>query len=139
MRRAVQEAAQEGSSGDCGTPVEKGYWIQQNSDSRGLTEILRCLPIYDIIQVTRPAFFEKVQLQFQLANLLVEFVLLVAGLLPQAVVAVAEDLRQSGKRLLLPAANQSRVDVEHLCDPGRGLVPLDDLDSDLGLREERTD
>ena len=50
------------------------------------------------------SFFEKVQLHFQLTDLLVELVLICLGLLAHLFAAVAEDVRQTGQRLFLPAA-----------------------------------
>src|ERR1051325_6767516 len=78
-------------------------------------------------------FFEKVQLHFQLANLLVEFILFSVGLLAYLVPAVAEDIGQTGQRQLLPATNLCRMDAEHLCDLGGRLACLDGLDGELGL------
>ena len=69
-----------------------------------------------------------------LADLLVEFVLLGVGLLAHLLAAVAEDVRQAGQRLFLPAADLGRVDAEHLRDLGGRLVRLDGLDGDFGLQ-----
>jgi hypothetical protein len=80
------------------------------------------------------SFFEKVQLHFQLADLLVEFVLLGVGLLAHLLSAVTEDIRQTSQRLFLPAADLGRVDAEHLRDLGGRLVRLDGLDGDFGLQ-----
>ena len=83
------------------------------------------------------SFFEKVQLHFQLADLLVELVLLGVGLLAHLLAAVAEDVGQAGQRLFLPAADLGRVDAEHLRDLGRRLVRLDGLHGHLGLQAGR--
>jgi len=83
------------------------------------------------------SFFEKVQLHFELTDLLVQFVLLGVRLLPQLIVSVTEDLRQAGERLLLPPADLGRVDTKHLRDLGGGLVRLNGLDGDLGLQARR--
>src|ERR1700730_10050568 len=80
------------------------------------------------------SFFEKVQLHFQLSDLLVEFVLLSVGLLAHLFSAVAENVGQSGERLFLPASDLRRMDTEHLCDLGRRLVRLDRFDGNLGLQ-----
>src|SRR5579863_6687498 len=80
------------------------------------------------------SFFEKVQLHFELADLLVELVLLGVGLLAHLFAAVSEDVRQAGQRLFFPAAHLSRVDPKHLRDLGGRLVRLDGLDSDFGLQ-----
>ena len=69
-----------------------------------------------------------------MADLLVEFVLLGIGLLAHLLSAVAEDVRQAGQRLFLPAANLGRVDAEHLRDLSGRLVRLDGLDGDFGLQ-----
>jgi hypothetical protein len=71
------------------------------------------------------SFFEKVQLHFQLADLLVEFVLLGVGLLAHLLAAVAEDVWQAGQRLFLPPSDLGRVDAEHLRDLGGRLVRQD--------------
>src|SRR5437588_3743607 len=80
------------------------------------------------------SFFEKVQLHFQLADLLVELVLLGVGLLAHLLAAVAEDVWQAGQRLLLPASDLGRMDAEHLRDLGGRLVCLDGLDGYFGLQ-----
>src|SRR5258708_14385534 len=80
------------------------------------------------------SFFEKVQLHFQLADLLVEFVLLGVGLLAHLLAAVAEYIRQAGQRLSLPAADLGRVDAEHFRDLGGRLGRLDGLDGHFGLQ-----
>ena len=46
------------------------------------------------LQAIRPALLEKVQLQFELADLLVQLVLRSVGLLANLLAAVAEDVRQ---------------------------------------------
>ena len=58
------------------------------------------------------SFFEKVQLHFQLAYLLVELILLGVGLLAHLLTAVAEDVGQTGQRLFLPASDLGRVDPD---------------------------
>src|SRR3954470_13502124 len=73
------------------------------------------------------SFFEKVQLHFELADLLVEFVLLGVGLLADLLAAVAENVWQPGQRLFLPAADLCRMDAKHLGDLGGRLVGLDGL------------
>ena len=45
-------------------------------------------------------------------------------LLPDLLAAVAEDVRQAGQRIFLPAANLGRVDAEHLSDPELPLCAL---------------
>ena len=80
------------------------------------------------------SFLEKVQLHFQLADLLVELVLIGVGLLAHLLAAVAEDIGQTGQRLFLPASDLGRMDPEHLRDLGRPLVPLDGLHGHLGLQ-----
>jgi len=83
----------------------------------------------------RPALFlEKVQLHFQLADLLVELVLLRVGLLAHLLAAIAEEIRQTGQGLFLPASDLGRVDPEHLRDLRRRLVRLDGLHGHLGLQ-----
>jgi uncharacterized heparinase superfamily protein len=72
-----------------------------------------------------------------LADLLVQLVFFGLGLLAQVVAAVAEDLGQTGERLLLPPTDLRRVDAEHLRDLGGGLMSLDGLDCDLGLQAGR--
>jgi len=79
----------------------------------------------------RPALFENVQLHFQLADLFVQLVLLGVGLLAHLLAAVAEDVRQAGQRLFLPASNLGRMDPKHLRDLGRRLVRLDGLPATL--------
>lgn len=74
------------------------------------------------------SFFEKVQLHFQLADLLVQLVLLGVGLLAHLLAAFAEDIRQAGQSLFLPASDLGRVDHEHLRDLGRRLNwPIESL------------
>src|SRR5229473_3220070 len=68
------------------------------------------------------SFFEKVQLHFQLADLLA---------------AIAENIRQTGQSLFLPASNLRWMDTEHLRDLGRRLVRLDGLHSHFGLQVGR--
>ena len=80
------------------------------------------------------SFFEKVQLHFELADLLVELVLLGFDLLELAVVPVAEDLGQAGHDLFLPTADLGRVHAECLRDLGRGLVPLEGSMATLAFR-----
>src|SRR5277367_2338330 len=80
------------------------------------------------------SFFEKVQLHFQLADLLVELVLVGVGLLAHLLAAVAKDVGQTGQRLFLPAPDLGPVDAKHLRDLGRRLVCLDGLDGYLGLQ-----
>src|SRR6266849_4373040 len=80
------------------------------------------------------SFFEKVQLHFQLADLFVELVLFGVGLLAHLLAAVAEDVRQTGQRLFLPAPDLGRVDPKHLRDLGSRLVRLDGLHGYLGLQ-----
>src|SRR5215471_9024493 len=80
------------------------------------------------------SFFEKVQLHFQLADLLVELVLLGIRLLAYLLAAVAEDVGQAGQGLFLPASDLGRVDPEHLRDLGCGLMCLDGLYGHLGLQ-----
>src|ERR1700730_7612052 len=80
------------------------------------------------------SFFEKVQLHFQLADLLVELILFGVGLLAHLLAAVAEYVRQTGQRLLLPSPDLGRVDSEHLRDLGSRLVRLDGLHGHLGLQ-----
>jgi len=58
------------------------------------------------------SFIEKVQLHFQLADLLVELVLLGIGLLAYLLAAIAEDVGQTGQRLFLPASDLGRVDPD---------------------------
>jgi hypothetical protein len=71
------------------------------------------------------SFFEKVQFHFQLANLLIQFVLLCVGLLADRLAAIAEDIRQTRQGLLLPTPHLRWVDTEHLCNLGRRLVRTD--------------
>src|SRR5262249_10196988 len=56
------------------------------------------------------------------------------GLLTDLLAAVAKQIRQTGERLFLPAANLRRMDAEHLSDLGGRLLAFDGLDGDLGLQ-----
>src|SRR4051812_12388363 len=80
------------------------------------------------------SFFEKVQLHFQLADLLVELVLFGIGLLTHLLAAIAKNIGQTRQRLFLPATDLGRVDTETLCDLGRRLVRLDGLHGHSGLQ-----
>src|SRR5256885_3463296 len=62
------------------------------------------------------SFFEKVQLHFQLADLFIQFVLFRVGLLADLLAAIAENIRQTGQGLFLPASNLRWMDTEHLRD-----------------------
>ena len=84
------------------------------------------------------SFFEKVQLHFQLADLLEEFVLLGVGLLTHLLAAVAEDVGQAGQGLFLPAPDLGWVDPEHLRDLGtRDKRKLLDFVENFTLFDER--
>ena len=78
------------------------------------------------------SFFEKVQLHFELADLLVELVLLGVGLPAHLLTAVAKNVRQAGQRLFLPAADLGWMDAKHLGDLGGCLVALDGLNGHFG-------
>jgi hypothetical protein len=55
----------------------------------------------------------------------VQFILFAVSLLTHLLPAVAENVRQAGQRLFLPATDLGRVNAEHLRDLGGGLVRLD--------------
>jgi hypothetical protein len=61
-----------------------------------------------------PYFFEKVQLHFQLANLLIQFILLCVGLLADLLAAIAEDIRQTSQGLFIPTSHLGGMDTKHL-------------------------
>ena len=80
------------------------------------------------------SFFEKVQLHFQLPDMLVEFGLVGIGLLAQLLAAIAKNVRQPRHCLALPKPNLRRMDPERLRDLRRRLVPLDCLYGNLYLQ-----
>ena len=83
------------------------------------------------------SFFEKVQLHFQLADLFIQFVLFRVGLLADLLAAIAENIRQTGQSLFLPAPDLRWMDTEHLRDLGSRLLRLDGLHSHFGLQAGR--
>src|SRR5438309_5117589 len=80
------------------------------------------------------SFFEKVQLHFQLADLLIQFVPFRVGLLADLLAAIAENIRQTGQSLFLPASNLRWMDTEHLRDLVCRLLLEKKIPSDVRLR-----
>src|SRR5260370_42429855 len=80
------------------------------------------------------SFFEKVQLHFQLANLLIQFVLFRVGLLADLLAAIPENIGKTSQSLFLPTPTLRWMDTEHVLDLGSRLVRLDGLQGNLGLK-----
>src|SRR5579884_169602 len=83
------------------------------------------------------SFFEKVQLDFQLPDLLVQLSLLLVGLLAHLFAAVGEHVGQALDRLAFPKADLGRVDAKGLGDLRGGFLAFDRLDGHLGLQARR--
>ena len=96
--------------------------------------MLRVDPSPLLLTRTGQLFFEKVQFDFQLANLAIQFIFFSVGLRARGFVAVGEQRRQMVERLLLPFAHQIGVNTERLGDLSRGLLTLQRFHATLALR-----
>ena len=83
------------------------------------------------------SFFEKVQLHFQLANLLIQFVLLGVGLLADLLAAIAENIGQTSRGFFLPTPNLRWMDTKHLRSLGHRLMRLDRFHRHFRLQARR--
>src|SRR5664279_482234 len=83
------------------------------------------------------SFFEKVQLHFQLPDLLIQFGLFRVGLLAHLLPAIAKHVRQSRHRLALPKPDLRRMHPISLRNLRRRLVPPDRLNGHLRLQARR--
>src|SRR5246500_5873249 len=83
------------------------------------------------------SFFEKVQLRFQLPDLFVQFVPLRVCLQADLLAAIAENIRQTGQGLFLPASDLCRVDTERLRNLSSCLVSFNGFHRHLRLQTGR--
>ena len=78
-------------------------------------------------------FFKPIQLNLELANLLIQAILFLLILSFTLLLSTAESIARAIQQQLLPAVNLARRDVELRRQLIDCLVAFDRLDSDLGL------
>ena len=107
---------------------------QQLALLRDRQAVFRINPLTALVNRGVSLFLEKVQLPFELTDLLVQLPLFCVGLLLQLFAPVTEHVGQSRQGLLLPKPDRRWMYPMRLCNLRSGFVPLDGFDRHFRLQ-----